>query len=114
MKVTLYDPGNGVLTSIQTKTIRKVSHLICVGVAGCVWGLWYCLEVFFKSNSRGKVKAMGNVRIRLLSEWKEMFHGLLSFSVYGIIVVFFSAKILLKGRGKTEEYKVSTDSKLHN
>uniref|UniRef100_A0A8C3V0M8 E3 ubiquitin-protein ligase n=1 Tax=Catharus ustulatus TaxID=91951 RepID=A0A8C3V0M8_CATUS len=28
VKVTLYDPGNGVLTSIQTKTIRKVSHLV--------------------------------------------------------------------------------------
>lgn len=47
VKVTLYDPVNGVLTSIQTKTIRKVSHLICVGVVGFVWGLWYCVELFF-------------------------------------------------------------------
>uniref|UniRef100_A0A8C5T5I1 C2 domain-containing protein n=1 Tax=Malurus cyaneus samueli TaxID=2593467 RepID=A0A8C5T5I1_9PASS len=27
VKVTLYDPVNGVLTSIQTKTIRKVTSL---------------------------------------------------------------------------------------
>lgn len=56
VKVTLYDPGNGVLTSIQTKTIRKVSHLICVGVAGCVWGLWYYLEVFLNQTPEAKLK----------------------------------------------------------
>uniref|UniRef100_A0A672V9F0 E3 ubiquitin-protein ligase n=1 Tax=Strigops habroptila TaxID=2489341 RepID=A0A672V9F0_STRHB len=32
VKVTVYDPANGVLTSVQTKTIKKVSHLICMGV----------------------------------------------------------------------------------
>lgn len=32
VKVTVYDPANGVLTSVQTKTIKKVSHLIFVGV----------------------------------------------------------------------------------
>lgn len=32
MKVTVYDPVNGVLTSVQTKTIKKVSCLTFVGV----------------------------------------------------------------------------------
>lgn len=32
VKVTVYDPVNGVLTSVQTKTIKKVSHLTFVGV----------------------------------------------------------------------------------
>uniref|UniRef100_A0A8C4VAF0 E3 ubiquitin-protein ligase n=1 Tax=Falco tinnunculus TaxID=100819 RepID=A0A8C4VAF0_FALTI len=32
VKVTVYDPVNGVLTSVQTKTIKKVSHLIVMGV----------------------------------------------------------------------------------
>lgn len=63
VKVTLYDPVNGVLTSIQTKTIRKVSYLICVGVVGFLWGLWYCVEFFFKSDSRGKVETVGNTRM---------------------------------------------------
>lgn len=56
VKVTLYDPVNGVLTSIQTKTIRKVSHLLCVGVLGFVWGLWYCVEVFLNQTPEEKLK----------------------------------------------------------
>lgn len=32
VKVTVYDPANGVLTSVQTKTIKKVSCLIFMGV----------------------------------------------------------------------------------
>uniref|UniRef100_A0A663EAC1 HECT-type E3 ubiquitin transferase n=1 Tax=Aquila chrysaetos chrysaetos TaxID=223781 RepID=A0A663EAC1_AQUCH len=32
VKVTVYDPVNGVLTSVQTKTIKKVSRLTFVGV----------------------------------------------------------------------------------
>uniref|UniRef100_A0A8D0EWK6 C2 domain-containing protein n=1 Tax=Strix occidentalis caurina TaxID=311401 RepID=A0A8D0EWK6_STROC len=37
VKVTVYDPVNGVLTSVQTKTIKKVSCLIFVGCGGFVW-----------------------------------------------------------------------------
>lgn len=32
VKVTVYDPVNGVLSSVQTKTIRKVSLLVFVDV----------------------------------------------------------------------------------
>ncbi|KFM03106.1 E3 ubiquitin-protein ligase NEDD4, partial [Aptenodytes forsteri] len=32
VKVTVYDPVNGVLTSVQTKTIKKVSRLVFVGM----------------------------------------------------------------------------------
>lgn len=32
VKVTVYDPVNGVLTSVQTKTVKKVSHLAFAGV----------------------------------------------------------------------------------
>lgn len=56
VKVTLYDPVNGALTSIQTKTIRKVSNLICVGVVGFIWGFWYCVEVFLKQTPEKKLK----------------------------------------------------------
>lgn len=47
VKVTVYDPVNGVLTSVQTKTIKKVSHLTFVGVV-VLFGLFW-------SDSRQKV-----------------------------------------------------------
>lgn len=56
VKVTLYDPVNGALASIQTKTIRKVSQLICVGVVGFVWGFWYCAEFFLEQTPEEKLK----------------------------------------------------------
>lgn len=44
VKVTVYDPVNGVLTSVQTRTVKKVSHLAFVGVVVLFGGFDQTLE----------------------------------------------------------------------
>lgn len=60
VKVTVYDPVNGVLTSVQTKTIKKVSCLVFVGVM--------VLFGFILTTSGGKVNTPGNWGINMSLE----------------------------------------------
>uniref|UniRef100_A0A8C8E586 E3 ubiquitin-protein ligase n=1 Tax=Otus sunia TaxID=257818 RepID=A0A8C8E586_9STRI len=55
VKVTVYDPVNGVLTSVQTKTIKKVSCLVFVGCGGFVWFFDQILEEKTRDDFLGQV-----------------------------------------------------------
>lgn len=48
VKVTVYDPVDGILTSVQTKTIKKVSLFI--------------LHPYFYQNPEEKAKTKGSLR----------------------------------------------------
>lgn len=86
--MTVYDPVTGVLSSVQTKTIRKVSILVCMGV--------FFIYLFFLSDSQGEVRIQ-EIEGLICLKWKEcstIYSVPPYFSVYGIIFSIFHSIIL--------------------
>lgn len=89
--MTVYDPVTGVLSSVQTKTIRKVSILVCAGV--------FFIFIFFWSDSQREVRIQ-EIEGFICLKWKECstiypISGII-FSIFHSIILFVEDRVPLK------------------
>uniref|UniRef100_A0A8C3CPZ7 E3 ubiquitin-protein ligase n=1 Tax=Cairina moschata TaxID=8855 RepID=A0A8C3CPZ7_CAIMO len=65
VKVTVYDPVTGVLSSVQTKTIRKVSILVCAGTENPSMERPYTFRDFVLHPRSHKSRVKGHLRLKM-------------------------------------------------